>query len=159
MTSEWLNSISNSKDIVRIQFKKNIQFKIILGQFNSIKYSIQNYSGTIQFNRKNKMRFCAFLGHFWSFRGVFGRFWFISGHFGAFWIILVRFWVILGHFWPFWDNQNLVSQIYSIQKLFKTFFSEIFNSKSYSFSDLWRNSIQKYYSKLDFFLDSIQKNY
>ena len=72
--------------------QKNIQFKIILGQFNSIKYSIQNYSGTIQFNRKNKMRFCAFLGHFWSFRGVFGRFWFISGHFGTFWIILVRFW-------------------------------------------------------------------
>ena len=54
--------------------------------------------------------------------------------------------------------QNLVFQKYSIQKLFKTFFSEIFNSKSYSFSDLWRNSIQKYYSKLDFFLDSIQKN-
>ena len=55
--------------------------------------------------------------------------------------------------------QNLVFQKYSIQKLFKTFFSEIFNSKSYSFSDLWRNSIQKYYSKLDFFLDSIQKKY
>ena len=28
----------------------NIQFKIILGQFNSIKYSIQNYSWSIQFN-------------------------------------------------------------------------------------------------------------
>ena len=54
--------------------------------------------------------------------------------------------------------QNLVFQKYSIQKLFKTFFSEIFNSESYLYSDLWRNSIQKYYSKLIFFLDSIQKN-
>ena len=31
--------------------QKNIQFKIILGQFNSIKYSIQNYSWPIQFNK------------------------------------------------------------------------------------------------------------
>ena len=29
----------------------NIQFKIILGQFNSIKYSIQNHSWPIQFNK------------------------------------------------------------------------------------------------------------
>ena len=52
---------SIQKKIVRIQFKKlfnkkktpgfNIQFKIILGQFNSIKYSIQNYSWPIQFNK------------------------------------------------------------------------------------------------------------
>ena len=66
---------SIQKKIFRIQFKKlfnkkkmpgfnskklfnkkktpgfNIQFKIILGQFNSIKYSIQNYSWPIQFNK------------------------------------------------------------------------------------------------------------
>ena len=55
---------SIQKKIVRNQFKKNIQseknpgfnskkniqFKIILGQFNSITYSIQNSSGPIQFN-------------------------------------------------------------------------------------------------------------
>ena len=40
--------------------KKNIQFKIILGQFNSIKYSIQNYFWPIQFNKvyKNFKRYC-----------------------------------------------------------------------------------------------------
>ena len=42
--------IFNKKEKNRILFETNIQFKIILGQFNSIIYSIQNYSWPIQFN-------------------------------------------------------------------------------------------------------------
>jgi len=41
----------NQKKKRQDSIKKNIQFKIILGQFSSIKYSIQNYSWPIQFNK------------------------------------------------------------------------------------------------------------
>ena len=61
---KWFNSIFNSKENcpdsiqkniqsekkTQDSIQKNIQFKIILGQFNSIIYSIQNYSWPIQFN-------------------------------------------------------------------------------------------------------------
>jgi len=79
------------------------------------------------------------LGHFWSFRGVFGRFWFISGHFGAFWIILVRFWTFLSHIGPFLailGQSKLSFPNILNSKIIQNFFPEIFNSKSYSFSDL-----------------------
>ena len=87
------------------------RFWVILGHFwpfwddqNLVSqiYSIKNYSGPIQFNKKN-----AFLCFFGPFLVISRRFWFISGHFGSFWYVCGCFWVILGHFWPFWDNQNL----------------------------------------------------